>query len=419
MIRPMKIPLASLGLRAKDIAAAKSVLESQNFTMGSKVKEFEELVAGYLGTEHFVMVNSGSSANLIIFEALMRPSIGSPKLFKGDGVLVPAVAWPTTIWPIIQLGLQPIFIDIDPNTIAMNLKSAQVKIDSGASKIKAIFPIHPLGYCIDHKLLEDFCKKNNLIQLNDVCESLGSWRGELHAGVTGLASSFSFYFSHHITTMEGGGVATNDLSLADDLRAIRSHGWSRDRSDVLKWKSNYASPLATNSITENQLKFQFITTGYNLRPMEIQAAIGIEQLKDLDEFVTKRRVIAKHVKNSLVGTIFEVIDGGTLNDIKLENQHSWMFICIRINKLLTHELRKHLDDLLEQYEIESRPVLTGNFLDQPVMHRMAGMPDPSEFPIAQSVSANYFMVSSHHDLSDEQVKYLGKSLKLIAESLSD
>ena len=415
----MKIPLASSGLRAKDIAAAQSVLESQNFTMGLKVKEFEDSVANYLGTEYFVMVNSGSSANLIIFEALMRPSIGSPRLFKGDGVLVPAVAWPTTIWPIIQLGLQPIFIDIDPNTISIDLYLAQEKIDAGKGQIKAIFPIHPLGYCIDHKLLEDFCEKNNLIQLNDVCESLGSWRGKLHAGVTGLASSFSFYFSHHITTMEGGGVATNDLAFADDLRAIRSHGWSRDRSDVLKWKGNYESALATNSITENQLKFQFITTGYNVRPMEIQAAIGLEQLKDLDDFVTKRRVIAKHIKDSLIGTIFEVIDGGTLNEAKFENHHSWMFICIRINKLLTYELRNRLDDLLEEKEIESRPVLTGNFLDQPVMHRMAGMPDPLEFPVAQLVSTNYFMVSSHHDLSGEQVAYLGKSLKFIAETIAN
>jgi CDP-6-deoxy-D-xylo-4-hexulose-3-dehydrase len=414
----MKIPLASSGLRPQDIYAAQQVLESQNFTMGAKVKEFEESVAKYLGSKYFVMVNSGSSANLIIFEALMRPSAGSPQLLKGDGVLVPAVAWPTTIWPIIQLGLQPIFIDVDPNTIAMDMQLAQEKIDvGGTTQIKAIFPIHPLGYCIDHDLLDSFCEKNNLIQLNDVCESLGSRRGKLHAGETGLASTFSFYFSHHITTMEGGGVATNDLGFADDLRAIRSHGWSRDRSDVISWKNNYASTLATQSISENQLKFQFITTGYNLRPMEIQAAIGIEQLRDLDDFVIKRRNIARYIKSLLDDTIFEVIDGGTLNKIELENAHSWMFICIRINKPITNEFRKKLDDLLEKHEIESRPVLTGNFLDQPVMHRMLGTPKPLEFPVAQSVSTNYFMVSSHHDLTRQQIEYLGESLRTISLQL--
>jgi len=298
------------------------------------------------------------------------------------------------------------------------MKLAQEKIDArGTTQIKAIFPIHPLGYCIDHDLLDSFCEKNNLIQLNDVCESLGSRRGKLHAGETGLASTFSFYFSHHITTMEGGGVATNDLGFADDLRAIRSHGWSRDRSDVISWKNNYASTLATQSISENQLKFQFITTGYNLRPMEIQAAIGIEQLRDLDDFVIKRRNIARYIKSLLDDTIFEVIDGGTLNKIELENAHSWMFICIRINKPITNEFRKKLDDLLEKHEIESRPVLTGNFLDQPVMHRMLGTPKPLEFPVAQSVSTNYFMVSSHHDLTRQQIEYLGESLRTISLQL--
>jgi CDP-6-deoxy-D-xylo-4-hexulose-3-dehydrase len=415
----MRIPLASSGLRPKDIQAAKLVLESQNYTMGEKVTEFEESVARYLGTKYFVMVNSGSSANLIIFEALLRPSKNTPKLSLGDGVLVPAVAWPTTIWPLIQLGLEPVFIDVDPNTLSIDLQLAQQKIDTvGNTKpIKAIFPIHPLGYCIDHNLLDSFCKKNNLIQLNDVCESLGSRRGSLHAGTTGLASSFSFYFSHHITTMEGGGVATNDLDLVDDLRAMRSHGWSRDRSDVISWKNKYSSSLTTQGISENQLKFQFVTTGYNLRPMEIQAAIGIEQLKDLDSFVTKRRNIAKHIRNSLIDTAFEVIDGGALEITELEQSHSWMFICIRVNKLMNQEIRKNLDVLLEHFEIESRPALTGNFLDQPVMRQIYGESESTKFQVAQLVSSNYFMVSSHHDLSDEQIDYLGTSLRSISIKL--
>jgi dTDP-4-amino-4,6-dideoxygalactose transaminase len=151
--------------------------------------------------------------------------------------------------------------------------------------------------------------------------------------------------------------------------------------------------------------------------MEIQAAIGIEQIKDLDAFVVRRRSIAKSIKLALVGTIFEVIDGGTLSNPITENHHSWMFICIRVNQSLTTELRKKLDSLLENYQIESRPALTGNFLEQPVMIRMNGMPDPSEFPVAQLISTNYFMVSSHHDLSDEQIDYLGTSLRSISIKL--
>ena len=163
----MKIPLASLGLRNQDIAAAEAVLRSGNLTMGKKVAEFESAMAEYLKVKYFVMVNSGSSANLIIFEALLRPSNGKPKLRPGDGVLIPAVAWPTTIWPIIQLGLRPIFVDVEKETIGMDLKHAQELVQQD-SNIKAIFPIHPLGYGLSHKALNDFASKNSILLINEV-----------------------------------------------------------------------------------------------------------------------------------------------------------------------------------------------------------------------------------------------------------
>lgn len=409
----MKIPLAASGLRKQDIDAAKQILDSKDYTMGIKVTEFEDSMANYLNSENFIMVNSGSSANLLIFEALLRPSSGNPKLTSGDKILVPAVAWPTSIWPILQLGLKPVFVDVESDSLAINLNLAQKEFDR-QKQIKAIFPIHPLGFCIDHKALDNFCKINNIIQINDVCESLGSWRGKYHAGSTGLASSFSFYFSHHITTMEGGGIATNCSALADDLRAMRSHGWSRDRKDVLVWRDKFESNLSTSLIPQNQNKFQFVTTGYNVRPLEIEAAIGIEQLKDLDSFVSRRRFIAKFISKELEGTPFEVLDCGTFKSLLLEKSHSWMFICIRINKKINRINRIVLDKLLEEYEIESRPALTGNFLSQPVMKNISGMPNPFDFPVAEMVSTNYFMVSSHHDLTDLQVEYLAKSLKTIS-----
>ncbi len=412
----MKIPLASVGLRQIDIEAAQSVLNSGQLTMGNQVSQFENAMAKYLGVKYFVMVNSGSSANLAIFEALLRPSIGKPILNIGDGVLVPAVAWPTSIWPIIQLGLSPVFVDVNSDDLAIDLSLAQKEVNKN-KKIKAIFPIHPLGYAIDHKLLSVFCEKNSLIQINDVCESLGSWRGYDHAGTGGIASTFSFYFSHHITTMEGGGIATNNLSFADDLRAIRSHGWSRDRSDVNNWTQNNSAGLLTQNISKNQSKFQFITTGYNIRPMEIQAAIGIEQLKELDNFVLRRRHIAKSVYHALENTNFQVIDAGTFATHETEQHHSWMLIPIRIRKDLTESSRILIDKMLEKFEIESRHVLTGNFLNQPAIKKFENFPDASNFPVAQSVSSNYFMVGSHHDLSDDQVNYLCSKLKIIAESI--
>jgi len=413
----MKIPLASLGLREKDIIAAQNVLNSQDLTMGSKVKDFETAMAQYLHVKHFVMVNSGSSANLAIFEALLRPSAGEPLLKIGDGVLVPAVAWPTSIWPIIQLGLVPVFVDVDPKTISINLDLAENIIRENKN-VKAIFPIHPLGYGINHKKLDNFCHKNNLLQINDVCESLGSWQGKVHSGTTGLASSFSFYFSHHITTMEGGGIATNSLKFADDLRSIRSHGWSRDRSDLEEWKNSYSANLLTQSISINQSKFQFITTGFNIRPMEIQAAIGLEQLKDLNSFVLKRRKIALSVKKALYGSVFEVIDGGTFKNSDQESIHSWMLIAIRINLEMTGDLRDLIDSKLEEFGIESRPVLTGNFLNQPALAKLSNYPPGSQFPAAELISTNYFMVGAHHDLTESQIDYLCAKLRIIAECLT-
>jgi CDP-4-dehydro-6-deoxyglucose reductase, E1 len=400
----MKIPLAINGLRKNDIDAVYRTISTGQLTMGQKVKEFENSMSKYLNVKHFVMVNSGSSANLAVIEALLRPSIGPALLKAGDLVLVPSVAWPTTIWPLAQLGLKPVFVDVEPETLAIDLKLAQ-KIVDGDEKIKAIFAIHPLGYAIDDQILDEFCRRNNLIQINDVCESLGSWRNKTHAGTSGIASTYSFYFSHHITTMEGGGIATNSDALADDLRAIRSHGWSRDRSDVEEWRKDIGSM---------ESKFQFITTGFNIRPMEIQAAIGIEQIKDLNNFVNRRIKIANKVAKSLKGTKLEIIDAGFFQESSNARFHSWMLIPIRINKDLQEGEKARFIKSLEEKGIESRPVLTGNFIRQPAIRKLYPEIHPEMFPVAERVSSNYFMVGCHHELTDVQVEYLCESLNSLA-----
>jgi CDP-6-deoxy-D-xylo-4-hexulose-3-dehydrase len=180
----VRVPLASSGLRDSDIDLVNKVLRSGNLTMGSEVKNFEKLMCEYLKVKHFVMMNSGSSANLLMFESLLRPTKSKPKLHPGDGILVPAIAWPTTIWPVIQLGLIPLFVDVDPKTLALDLTKAQELIDKARIPVAGLFPIHPLGYAIPPSLLDEFTKKNDLILINDVCESLflpshnnyGGWR---------------------------------------------------------------------------------------------------------------------------------------------------------------------------------------------------------------------------------------------------
>ena len=399
----MKIPLASSGLRQQDIQAAIDVLQSGNLTMGGQVREFERKVSEYLNVKHFVMMNSGSSANLAIFEALLRPTHKQPLLKTGDGVLVPVIAWPTTIWPIIQLGLQPIFVDVDPETFALDLDKAQIVFDSSLSDIRAIFPIHPLGKAIDPESLENFVSKNKLVLVNDVCESLGSWVGAKHAGTSGFGGSFSFYFSHHITTMEGGGVATNDSEFADDLRSIRSHGWSRDRTDAKAWQEN---------VSNNDAKFLFVSTGFNVRPMEIQAAIGISQIKDLDLFIEKRRNLAKRINQAISNSGIRLVGAKTLETQQMENSHSWMLMPIQVMGENAQERKKKIISKLESLGVETRPVLTGNFLSQPSMQRIGkNLPNAADFDAANKISATTFLVSGHHDLDDEQVEYLCKSLQ--------
>lgn len=399
---PMEIPLASTGLRQVDIQAAVAVLNSGSLTMGKQVRLFEQEMALYLKRKHFVMVNSGSSANLAMVEALLRPANGKPKLNQGDKVLVPAIAWPTTIWPIIQLGLVPEFVDIDPSTLAIDLDEARVKLENDNS-IKAIFIIHPMGLAISYDDLSSLHEDFGIVVINDVCESLGSFQNGNHAGSLGIASSFSFYFSHHLTTMEGGGIATDNDEFANDLRSIRSHGWSRDRSDTNEWHLD---------LQGNDSKFLFVTTGYNIRPMEIQAAIGRKQLLDLNSFVAKRQSIAHAVNQALTGSSLQLIGSARLSLPPAESGHSWMLLPIQIseNSRARHKIK--IIEFLEKSKIETRPVLTGNFLSQPSMKRIGGsIPSPSQFPSANLISESAFLVGAHHDMTPEQIDYLSQTLR--------
>jgi CDP-6-deoxy-D-xylo-4-hexulose-3-dehydrase len=405
----MRVPLASSGLRESDIELINQVLRSGNLTMGSEVKKFEKLMCEYLKVKNFIMVNSGSSANLLMFEALLRPTKSKPKLHLGDGILVPAIAWPTTIWPIIQLGLVPIFVDIDLKTLAIDLVKAQDLIDLTKIPVAGIFPIHPLGYSIPPSRLKSFIEKNNLLLINDTCESLGSWSEDIHAGTFGIAGSFSFYFSHHITTMEGGGIATNDDEYADDLRSMRSHGWSRDRSDALDWN--------TRALNNNE-KFLFISTGYNFRPMEIQAVVGSAQILQIDEFVNRRTQIAKRINSALLGTRLKVIGSESLGVRELEKTNSWMLIPIYVSGVNSAHKKKLIVEELEKNEIETRPVLTGNFLAQPAIQRITRYAtDHKNFTAAQDITENAFLVGAHHDLSEDQIAFLCTTLKSIANKV--
>jgi CDP-6-deoxy-D-xylo-4-hexulose-3-dehydrase len=406
----MEIPLAQLGLREKDLVAAISVLNSGNLTMGDQVVKFEKTMARYTGTKHFVMVNSGSSANLALFESLLRPSTGTGVLSPGDGVLVPILAWPTTIWPILQLGLVPHFVDVEIDSLRMDLDAAQTYLNMHPSTVKGMFVIHPLGYGARQDELTKFAEKNSLLLLNDVCESLGAFDTHVHAGTLGIAATFSFYFSHHITTIEGGGIATNNDSLADDLRSIRSHGWARDRSDKSKWD---LAKIPSDS------KFQFVSTGFNIRPLEIQAAIGSSQMEDVEKFLTLRRRNAKYLFEKLrLNDNFKLIGSDVFISPESQNSHSWMmFPIIAMQK--SQKFRDEVVAKLNHLGIDTRPILSGNFLKQPASMKLFDDEVRNfNFPSADYVSAYGFLIGNSHTRSLEELDYLSNVLAEFATTAS-
>ena len=245
--------------------------------------------------------------------------------------------------------------------------------------------------------------------IGDNCDSLGTrWKDELLTEYYS-AWSTSFYPAHHITTMEGGGIATNEDEYADDLRSMRSHGWSRDRSDAKDWNKR-----ALN----NNEKFLFISTGFNFRPMEIQAVVGSAQILQIDEFVDRRRQIAKRVNDALLDTELTVIGSESLVDSKFERINSWMLIPIYVSGVNSVHKKKLIIEQLAKKEIETRPVLTGNFLAQPAIQRITRYAaDYKSFVVAQDITENAFLVGAHHDLSEDQIVFLCETLKSIANKV--
>ena len=216
-------PLTESVLENRDLNAAINIIKSKKITMGKKTLEIEEFFKRKITGINSLMVNSGSSANLLIFQCLINPMV--KRLKPGDEVLVPAICWSTSLWPIVQSGLKVKFVDIDLNTLNISLSDLEKKV---SKKSKALMLVHALGNCTDMKKLTSICKKNNIILIEDTCEALGSTYRNKPLGTFGEFSSFSFYYSHHITSGEGGMVCAKNSKYIEVIKSLRSHGWSRD-----------------------------------------------------------------------------------------------------------------------------------------------------------------------------------------------
>ena len=345
-------PLLENPYRSKDLNLAMKVLRSKKLTMGEYTKKFEKLFSKKIKLKNSLMVNSGSSANFLAFQCLINP-YRKRRLKIGDQVLIPALCWSTSLWPIIQSGLKPVFVDIDPKTLNIDLNDLEKKI---SKYTKALMLVHVLGNCTDMNKLCSMLKKRKIILIEDTCESLGSKFNNKFLGTYGEMSSFSFYSSHQISSGEGGMISCKSSMDYEIIKSLRSHGWSRGLKNEKKIANNFKH-------LDN--RFIFYNSGYNLRPTDITASIGLSQFKDLEKF----KKIRNYNRNLIVTEMLKN------NDIKNElifiqkNKNvdpSWFGIPIILKN---KNKKKKFIKKIESSGIETRPIISGNFLKQPAIKK--------------------------------------------------
>ena len=389
----MSLTLATSSWDEKEIAAIHRVIASDRYTMGTEVLKFEKEFANFFGAKYCVMSNSGSSANLLAVAALIHSK--RHDLSPGDEVLVPAVSWSTTYFPLHQYGLKIRFIDIDIDTLNFDL----IKLEEAITeKTKMILAVNLLGNPNDFVTISEICDRNNLIFIEDNCESMGATIGGKQAGTFGLMGTFSSFFSHHISTMEGGLTVTNCEELYHIMLSIRAHGWTRNLP-----KLNHVSNKSDDSFTES---FRFVLPGYNLRPLEMSGAIGQEQLKKLPSLIEGRR------KN---GEIFKEIFSGMkgINIQKEFGESSWFGFAIVLDKEIDRSL---MIKELSREGVEVRPIVTGNFVRNPVIELMQ-YDIYGDLTNADHIHENGFFFGNHHHSIEEELHLIANIINRHIEGI--
>ena len=362
----------------EDMIAGIETLLSGRITMSKITKKFEQKFANYIGSKHALMVNSGSSANLLAVFSSVNPR-SKNKLRQNDECLIPAICWSTSLWPIVQAGLKPKFVDVELNSFNLDLNKLEKKI---TSKTKAIMAVHVLGNSAKMSELMRIVKKHNLTLIEDTCESLGSTYNGKYLGTFGKFGSYSFYVSHQLIAGEGGMLVCNNSEDYKIAHTLRAHGWDRG----LKKKQN--------------TEFNFINSGFNLRPLDLTAAIGLSQLKRLKQSIKTRT----YNRNKIINSI--------LNSEKWNNQlsflepqeklkPSWFGIPILLNKRLIKFKRQYLKQL-NNNGIETRPIISGNFLNQPSIDLYKLNNKKEKFAIAQDIENRGFFIGLHTKRIEEK-----------------
>ena len=369
------------------IKMASFVLSADQFTNGKKVKEFEKAWSKWLGCKYSLFVSSGSTANFLLVAAIKEKY----NLKNGDKVIVPACTWVTNVGPIIQLGLQPIFCDVNMKNYSFDIEHLK-EIKKEHKDIKMIFVTHLLGFPAENHLYKEIFPK--AIIIDDVCESHGCLdiNGN-KVGSDSLGATFSFYFGHHMTTVEGGMVSTNDPELYDLMKVKRSHGMARESINYEKYASQY--PNIHRS-------FLFITDGYNFRNHEICAVLGLAQPKRLNKMIKKRQdnysmfldIIKQH------SDLFYVPKDDAGNS-------SFCFPIVSYKK----EIYNKLIELLEKNNVEHRPIVSGNLLVHPFLKEYKMNKKDSN---ATTLNNNGVYLGNNHFIGKKELALLEKIMTAIA-----
>jgi len=372
-----KYPLATATWDESEYQALQDVISSGMFTMGPKVAQFEKDFAKYIGSKYAVMVNSGSSANLLMVAALFYTKNARLKLSPGDEVIVPAVSWSTTYYPLYQYGLKIKFVDIDLNTLNYDLEQLSQAIGPNT---RAVVAVNLLGNPNDFTKLKTMSGERDIILIEDNCESLGAEFEGKKAGTFGVMGTFSTFFSHHISTMEGGLVVTDDEELYHILLSLRAHGWTRNLP-----KENHV--CGTKGDDPFEESFRFVLPGYNVRPLEMSGALGIEQVKKLPHLIAERRKNGALLQKALANH----------SDLLIQSeigQSSWFGFSLII-KPESAWMRKDLVKKLTDLGFECRPIVTGNFAKNEVV-KYFNSEVHGQLKNAEHVDQNGLFIGNHH-----------------------
>lgn len=380
-------PLATSTWDNEENDALQRVIASGRFSMGKEVAEFEELFANFIGSKFAVMVNSGSSANLIMTAALAYTKNPRYSLQPGDEIIVPAVSWSTTYYPLQQYGLRLKFVDIDLLTLNYDLDALASAI---GDQTKAIMVVNLLGNPNDFSKITQLIESRSIFIIEDNCESLGATFNGKQAGTFGVMGTFSCFFSHHISTMEGGLVVTDDEELYQTMLVLRAHGWTRNLP-----KFNEITGVKSDDPFEES--FRFVLPGYNLRPLEMSGALGQAQLKKLPSIINGRR------KN---GSLFQdKLSNHPLFMIQQEiGSSSWFgfSLVLRPNSGCS---RSQIVNDLQKIGFECRPIVGGNFAKNEVM-KYFDYTIHKELINAEYIDNNGLFVGNHHYLIEDAIDTL-------------